>query len=159
VLGHLCLLHQQPIFNRRSPVNTFNAIRFVARAVTAVLMGTVTQQSAAQDTRPARSEVKAQTKAANKTGELWRGGETPLPQQPFEPQKSRKDRKDETLSARHRGELLPPGEANFKANSTRPPRSDRKRADRKAETMQAIKDGTLAPSGEAEDPAKAARAR
>jgi hypothetical protein len=140
-------------------LKTLHPFRIVASLCFTVILGTLAPAGAAQGTEPSRAEVKSQTKAANKANELWRGGEAPLPQQPFQPQKSREDRKAETLNARKRGEILPPGLANFKANTARPPRSDRTRAERKAETLQAVKDGTLSPSGEAEDSGKAARKR
>jgi hypothetical protein len=140
-------------------VKRLNAMRIVAGAASAVLIGLFAQASAAQDSDRSRAEVKSQTKGANKSGDLWRGGEAPLPQQSFQPQKSRQDRKAETLNARQQGALLPSGQATFKAHTAQPPRSDRTRAERKAETLQAAKNGTLAPSGEAEDPAKAARKR
>ena len=133
-------------------MKAFNSIRFVSSAVLTLVIGTLAQTSTAQDTSPSRADVKAQTKAANSSGDLWRGGETPLPERPFQTTKSRSDRKAETLAARKRGDLSTSGEAHFKSHTARPLRSDRTRAERKAETRQAIKDGTLAPAGEAEDP-------
>ena len=115
-----------------------------------------TQVSLAQsDSTPSssRSEVKAQTRAANKSGEIWRGGEAALPEKRFEPSKTRTERKGETIDARKRGELVTPGVANYKAQVPMQVRSDKIRTDRKAETVKAAKEGTLSASGEAEDPA------
>ena len=114
-----------------------------------------TQAALAQSDSPSssRADVKAQTRAANKSGKLWRGGETALPEEKFEPSKTRTERKSQTIAARQRGELLTPGEANYKAQVPMQLHSDKTRADRKAETVKAAKEGTLSPSGEAEDPA------
>jgi hypothetical protein len=118
-----------------------------------ILVFAQTSLAQSDSTPTSRADVKAQTRAANKAGELYRGGEAPLPEKRFEPSKTRVERKAETITARKRGELVPPGEATYKAQLPMPVRSDKTRADRKAETLKAAKEGTLSPSGEAEDPA------
>jgi hypothetical protein len=140
-------------------LKNLNRIRVVTSVLLVMALGAFAQARVAQKTDASRAEIKSDTRAANKANELWRGGEAPLPEPAFQSQKSREDRKAETLNARQRGEILPPGLANFKAHTAQPPRSDRTRAERKAETLRAVKDGTLAPAGEAEDPTRAARTR
>jgi hypothetical protein len=125
---------------------------FFLVSVAALSFASVEATLAQSDTSSAsRADVKAQTRAANKSNDLWRGGEAPLPSKPFMSEKSRTDRKSETIGARRAGELKPAGEADYKAHVARPSRTDKTRADRKAETLAAAKAGTLAPSGEGGD--------
>ena len=114
---------------------------------------TAMAQAQGDDPTTSRADVKAQTRAANKSNDLWRGGEGPLPTQPFMSEKSRSQRKGDTISARRAGELKPSGEADYKANVARPARTDKTRAERKSETLAAAKSGNLAPSGEGGDAA------
>jgi hypothetical protein len=133
-------------------VKAFNGIQVVLDLVFVALVGVWPQSGAAQETVPSRADVKAQTKASNKAGELLRAGEAPLPEQPSRSWRTRTQRKGETLDARQRDELLPAGEATFKAHTAQPPRSDRTRADRKAEAIRAAREGALMPAGEAAVP-------
>jgi len=134
---------------RTGPIKLCTSIAFVASTLA------FTQASFAQSESPptSRTEVKAQTRAANKSGELLKAGEAPLPEKTFQSTKTRIDRKAETIEARKRGDLPPPGEATYKAQLPAPIQSSKLRAERKAETLQAAKDGNLTPAGEAEDPA------
>lgn len=127
---------------------------FFLMSVSALAFAYVETASAQSDASPpSRADVKAQTRAANKSNDLWRGGEAPLPSKPFTSEKSRTERKGETIAARRAGELKPPGEADYKAHVARPAQTEKTRADRKSETLAAAKAGTLAPSGEGGDAA------
>lgn len=125
---------------------------FFCTSVVALALASAQVAMAQGDASPiSRAEVKAQTRAAAKSNELWRAGEAPLPEKPFQSEKLRTQRKGETIAARKAGELQPPGEADYKVNVARPPRTDKTRAERKAETLAAAKAGTLTPAGEGGD--------
>jgi hypothetical protein len=106
------------------------------------------------ESKPAsRAEVKEQTRAANKAGQITSGEATPNEKQaPAKSTKTRAQRKAETMEARRKGELVNPGEANYKGNMSQQgatAKSTKTRAERKAETVEAAKQGKLAPVGEA----------
>jgi hypothetical protein len=106
------------------------------------------------ESKPAsRAEVKEQTRAANKAGQIPSGEATPGDKQaPIRSTKTRAQRKAETMEARRKGELVNPGEANYKGNMSQQKataQSTKTRAERKAETLEAAKQGKLAPVGEA----------
>jgi hypothetical protein len=125
---------------------------FLSMSVAALAFASAqTAMAQSDDPTTSRADVKAQTRAANKSNDLWRGGEASLPTQPFMSEKSRSQRKGDTIGARRAGELKPSGEADYKANVARPARTDKTRAERKSETLAAAKSGNLAPSGEGGD--------
>ena len=98
---------------------------------------------AASDTPPvSRAEVKEQTRAANKAGEM-------LPA----PTKTRAQRKAETLEANRNGALGDYGPNTYRTQNIAPrealAKSTKTRAEGKAETMQAAKDRKMMPPGEA----------
>lgn len=125
---------------------------FLSMSVAALAFASAqTAMAQSDDATTSRADVKAQTRAANKSNDLWRGGEAPLPAKPFMSDKLRTERKGETIAARRAGELKAPGEADYKANVARPARTDKTRSERKAETLAAAKSGKLAPSGEGGD--------
>jgi hypothetical protein len=110
-------------------------------------------QTQTDSTPASRADVKAQTRAANKAGELASGEATPPEKQaPTKSTKTRAQRKAETMEARRKGELPSPGEATYKTNMSQQnatAKSTKTRAERKAETAEAVKQGKLAPVGEA----------
>jgi hypothetical protein len=109
-------------------------------------------------TPASRAEVKEQTRAANKAGQIPSGEATPGEKQaPTKSTKTRAQRKAETMEARRKGELLSPGEATYKTNMSQQnatAKSTKTRAERKSETAEAVKQGKLAPVGEASEAKK-----
>lgn len=107
-----------------------------------------------------RAEVKAETKAAAKAGQLLPAGEaTPGMKGASAPQssKTRAERKAETMQARKEGKLMPGGEATYKSSMSQGEAvkgSTKTRAERKAETQKAAKEGQLPRAGELPDPNK-----
>jgi hypothetical protein len=141
--------------NRSTVMKSPHAFRMIVLTSAAALALAAAQAAFAQSDAASlsRGDVKAQTRAANKSSELWRGGEAPLPSKPFASEKTRIDRKSEAIAARRAGELKPAGEADYRAHVARPARTDKTRVERKAETLAAAKSGTLSPSGEGGDAA------
>lgn len=106
---------------------------------------------------PTRAEVKEQTRAANKSGELMHAGEVlPADKSASAPStKTREQRKSETMQARKEGQLVPGGQATYKSSMSQSNvKSTKARADVKTETQQAAKEKKLMPAGEVIDPAK-----
>jgi hypothetical protein len=106
---------------------------------------------------PSRTEVKADTKAAQKSGQLMPAGEGKPQDKPAASTKTRAERKAETQEARKQGQLKPPGQAMYDSNMSQSKAtagSTKTRAERKQETQQAAKDKKLMPAGEAGDAPK-----
>jgi hypothetical protein len=111
---------------------------------------------AASDTPPvSRAEVKEQTRAANKAGEMLPAGEASAAEKTVlpAPTKTREQRKAETLEANRNGALSDYGPNTYRTQNTAPrdalAKSSKTRAQGKAETMQAAKDRKMMPPGEA----------
>jgi hypothetical protein len=109
------------------------------------------------DSQPAsRAEVKEQTRAANKAGQMPAGEEDASKQQmPSTPStKTREQRMAETREANRNGGLGSPGQSLYKANNTSQrdalAKSTKTKAEGKSETMAAVKDKKMMPAGEAE---------
>lgn len=150
-------------------MKTNNVLTVVAAAAFAVFA----QSAFAQPSAPSsRAEVKAETKAAAKSGGLTPAGQGPgamssgasgvapgssagMSNSSGMPSKTRMERKDETKAAAKSGGLKPAGEAadmkmdKMEKNSM----SDKTRAQRKSETKSAVKSGQTQPAGEAAQPA------
>ncbi|HEU5294777.1 MAG TPA: hypothetical protein VFU71_08300 [Burkholderiaceae bacterium] len=109
---------------------------------------------------PSRAEVKEQTKAANKAGQIATGEEDSMKSQmpATKSTKSREERKAETKAANKGGGLGSTGQTTYKTynESQRKElaKSTKTRAEGKAETKQAIKDKQMMPAGEGSEPAK-----
>jgi hypothetical protein len=137
-----------------------NPVRSVACAALLCIAYAAPVVSLAQtDSKPAsRAEVKEQTRAANKAGQLTSGEATPGEKQaPINSTKTRAERKAETMEARRKGELRPSGEATYKSSMSQQgatAKSTKTRAERKAETLEAAKQGKLPPGGELGDTKK-----
>ena len=101
-----------------------------------------------------RSEVKSETRAAERAHQLTPAGEAVYPPAVKQaPSKfTRGERKSATLLARKSGELLPAGDTAVEKKDARDmaraPRSTKTRAQRKAETLAAAKAHQLIPAGE-----------
>jgi hypothetical protein len=98
-----------------------------------------------------RAAVKAETRAAEKSGQLTPAGEdSPGAKVPdTKSTKTRAERKAETLLARKAGTLKPAGPGGTLADRTpSTAKSAKTRTERKAETLQAAKEGKLVPAGE-----------
>ena len=97
-----------------------------------------------------RAEVKAETRAAEKAGQLTPAGQGPQIKISPRSTKTREQRKAETLAARKAGELEPAGDAEVEIvdRQTAAQRSTVNRAARKAETRTQEKAGLLIPAGE-----------
>lgn len=122
-------------------------------AVAALLLATT--GALAQTASPSRAEIKAETRAAEKAGQLTPAGEgSPRSYIPTTPSTlTRAERKAATLQARKAGELRKPGpEPEWKAARAlaRAP-STTTRAERKSSTLAAAKAGSLVPAGEGVD--------
>jgi len=132
-------------------MHTHPLIRLVTfAAVFAAAAATASAALADADSKPlTRDEVKQQTLAAMRAGDMVRAGEMSAPVHVMASAKTREERKAETLAAsrsgvlrsRYEGYDVTPGEAL--ANSTKT------RAERKAETMEAIRNHQIVPAGEA----------
>jgi hypothetical protein len=130
-----------------------NRIARPALAVAALTLAST--GTLAQIASPSRAEVKAETRAAEKAGQLAPAGEgSPRSYAPpTASMRTRAERKAETLQAREAGELHRAGpEPEWKAARAiaRMP-STMTRAERKASTLAAAKSGRLIPSGERAD--------
>jgi hypothetical protein len=111
---------------------------------------------AATDGTPvSRADVKEQTRAANKAGELLAAGELNAADKPMPvtSSKSRAQQKAEVLAANRNGALGASGENLYKGYNVAPrealAHSTKTRAERKTETLQAARNHQLMPAGEA----------
>jgi hypothetical protein len=98
-----------------------------------------------------RAEVKAETLAAMRAGEIVAGEGSPM-SRPVASTRTREERKAETMAARNRDELPHAGLATYRSSisqQTATAKSTKARAERKAETMEAIKHKQMTPAGEA----------
>jgi hypothetical protein len=135
---------------RDNPGKVMNSksIWIAAAAVAATLSW---QTASAQASSPSRAAVKAETRAAEKSGKLTPAGEAagPTVTSPASgPTTTRAERKAATLAARKAGTLTPAG-PNQKADvAIQKQEPTKTRAERKAETLDARKKGELAPAGE-----------
>lgn len=100
-----------------------------------------------------RAEVKAETRAAEKSGKLVPAGQGPQFKVPTKSTKTRAQRKTETLAARRAGTLEPAGDADIVVadRKTEAQRSTVNRAARKGETREEEKAGLLTRAGEGPD--------
>jgi hypothetical protein len=112
----------------------------------------VSSAAFAQASAPlSRAEVKAETRAAEKAGQLTPAGEGSAPvtkSAATGPKITREQRKADTLQARKEGTLQPAGVTQKTDDAIRKQKSTKTRAERKAETMEARKKGELVPAGE-----------
>jgi Domain of unknown function (DUF4148) len=119
-------------------------------AIVAAAAVCLTQAVSAQ-TPLSRAEVKAETRSAQKAGQLTAAGEgSPMPSPQIRSDRTRAERKAETLQARKAGELRKAGqEPEWKGArvAARTP-STTTRAERKASTLAAARSGQLTPAGE-----------
>ncbi len=124
-------------------------------AVAAVLVGAaslVGQVAQAQASSPTRADVKAETRAAEKAGQIpGPGVRGPTGHAPTGTPVNRADRKKATRDAEKAGQLTPPGASNRADNAIRAKPTTRSRAERKAETRAANKKGELVPAGQGPD--------
>ena len=97
-----------------------------------------------------RSDVKEQTRAAQRSGQLAPAGEGPQFPVPKSSSKTRAQRKSETISAREAGSLEAAGDAADERvdRQIRSQPSTVSRETRKAETRAAQQSRTLTPAGE-----------
>ena len=125
-------------------------IRMFAAALAAILIPSLAH---AQASAPrSRADVKAETRAAEKSGQLTPAGEGPMQPAPGKASTmTREQRKAATTEARKKGELFPAGpagqtQAMDAADASK--KSTKTPAERKAETAEARKKGELVPAGE-----------
>jgi hypothetical protein len=97
-----------------------------------------------------REQVKAETRAAQKAGQLTPAGQggarSAAPSQPST--LTKEERKAATLEARKKGELQPASVTQAADVADAKKKSTKSRGDRKAETAEARKKGELVPAGE-----------
>ena len=125
-------------------------------AATAALSAAFMQAGLAQtdSASPTRSEIKSETRAAERAHQLTPAGEAvyPPPVKQAPSKYTRGERKNATLTARKSGELIPAGDAGVEEKDAkdmaRAPKSTKTRAQRKAETLAAAKAHQLIPAGE-----------
>ena len=127
----------------------FKNIGSVIAAVSALLAQGAMAQTAAPGAT--RADVKAETAAAKKKGELTPAGEG-MPQEKMakKSDKSLAEVKAETAAANKKGELAKSGEGAPQEKMAK--KSDKARAEVKAETAAAKKKGDIVPAGEAAAP-------
>ena len=122
-------------------------VRMLAAAVAAILVPALTF---AQDAQKTREQVKAETRAAQKAGQLTPAGQggarSSAPAQPST--LTTAERKAQTLEARKQGELQPAGVTQKADVADAKKKSTKTREQRKAETAEARKKGELVPAGE-----------
>ena len=111
-----------------------------------------TAPAALADTEGARTreEVRQETIAAMKAGQIVRGESMPI--ETAVSTKTRAERKAETMLARSKGELVHSGLATYRASisqQTATAHSTKTRTERKSETMDAIKNKQTMQPGEA----------
>ena len=122
----------------------------VAAATASLLCTAAFGQSSAPVTR---AEVKAETRTAEKSGQLVPAGEGPEFHDSMKSSKTRAQRKAETRAARKAGELEPAGDAEIAKEDREilAQKTTVNRADRKAQTRAQEKAGKLTPAGEGPD--------
>ena len=124
----------------------------VLMAAVAVVATFCWQSAMAQASAPlSRAQVKAETRAAEKSGQLTPAGQGGAPvvnSDASGPAKTRAQRKAETLEARKAGALAQAGSTQKADNAERAKATTKSRAERKAETREAAKKGELVPAGE-----------
>ena len=123
-------------------------VRRLAAAVAATLVPTL---ALAQASAPlSREQVKQETRAAQKAGELTPAGQGGARSTTATPPSTltREQRKAATLEARKKGELQPAGVTQAADVADAKKKSTKTRAERKAETAEARKKGELVPAGE-----------
>jgi len=99
----------------------------------------------AQASSPSRADVKAETKAAGKSGQLAPAGDRPTQQPSKSSNTTREARKSQTKADQKAGNLAEAGESQ----SPQPSKSsETTRADRKAQTKADQKAGKIQPAGE-----------
>ena len=135
-------------------MNAIHNTRLLAAIAFAAVLAPVAY--AATDTQPvSRAEVKEQTRAANKAGDMLPPGEASAAEKTVlpPPTKTREQRKAETLQANRNGALSDYGPNTYRTQNVAPrealAKSTKTRAEGKAETMQAAKAGKMMPPGEA----------
>jgi hypothetical protein len=133
----------------------FPRISVMAILATVAGLGSLPACAVAASDSPSRAEVKAQTRAAQRAGQLTPAGEgfRRVAPQPAST-KTRAARKAEALQARRAGEFQKAGlEPEWKAAraAARVP-STTTRAQRKAATLAAARAGQLTPAGEGVKP-------
>jgi hypothetical protein len=132
-----------------SPLTRLFAIATVFAAAAAAAPAALAQT---EGTALSREEVKQETRAAMQAGHMLPAGELSAPVH-MASNRSREERKAETLAANRNGGLGSPGVALYNGYNVAPRQalaaSTKTRADRKAETLQAIKLHQLMPAGEA----------
>ena len=127
-------------------------IRIRFAAVAAIAASLAAPSVFAQASAPvSRAAVKAETRAAEKAGQLTPAGQgsAPTVKTPDTgPKMTRAERKAETLRARKEGTLQPAGSTQKGDVAIQKLPSTKTRAERKAETAEARKKGELVPAGE-----------
>jgi hypothetical protein len=103
-----------------------------------------------------RADVKAETRAAEKAGQLAPAGEGPTFNDWTAPTKTRAQRKAETREARQARQLEPAGDTEMaiEDRALRAQKTTTSRAERKAQTRALEKSGRLIPAGEGPDAPK-----
>jgi len=141
------------------PNQEIDMSRKVLTVVAAAAVALFAQGVYAQASAPAsRADVKAETKAAEKSGKLTPAGEGPGAMTSGEKgatsTKTKAEQKSETKAAAKSKQLTPAGEGPGNMTSgEKGATSTKTKADQKAETKAAAKSKQLTPAGEAANPA------
>jgi hypothetical protein len=131
-------------------MNATPIARFFAFATVLAAAATAPALADTEGTQRTRAEVKAETLAAMKAGQIVSGEASPM--QTISTATTREARKAETMVARGKGELVHAGIATYRASisqQTATAKSTKTRAERKAETMDAIQHKQTMQPGEA----------
>ena len=133
-------------------MKTKNMLTVVAAAAFAVF----TQGAFAQASSPSRADVKAETKAAEKSGKLQPAGEgkAAMSSASGPSDKTRDERKTQTKADAKSGSMQPAGESATAKDdkASKSSKSTKTKADQKAETQADVKGKKTTPAGEGVDP-------
>ena len=132
-------------------MNTAAVSRRFAFATVFAAAAATAPAALADDTTRSRDEVRAETLAAMKAGQIVSGEGKPT-EHAATSSRTREERKAETMTARGKGELVHAGISTYRASisqQTATAKSTKTRAERKAETMDAIKHKQVMQPGDA----------
>ncbi len=121
-----------------------------------ILVGLASQSATGQDASApkSRAEVKNETRAAEKAGQIPAVSEAADPMASGPSTKTRGQRKAETRAAAQNKQLAPAGESAAPLEAKTTSTSTMSRAERKAQTRAAAKAKQLEPAGEGSDAPK-----
>jgi hypothetical protein len=127
-------VHEKNILH---PTQEADMTRNIFALLAAAALAVCAQSTFAQASSPSRADVKAETKAAGKTGQLAPAGDRPTQQPSKASNTTREARKSQTKADQKAGNLAEAGESptpqpSTTSNTTRQARKSQTKADQKA---------------------------